>query len=238
MSDPFLLLWLEAPLQSWGFDSKFDRRSSLNFPTRSGILGLLCCALGAGGEQKELLARFAHYQQTVVSYLPQAGSGRENKARQEPMLMDFHMVGGGYHEEDRWQNLMKLKTNLGKKPVGGGGKITFREYLQDQAFAVVLQVPADLKAQLEEKLQYPVWDLYLGRKHCVPTDFVYRCFFQTHEQALEKAQEIAEEKSRVEAFRVLDGKADGQGEEMTLNDVPLRFGPHKLYRDRQVTILR
>ena len=37
-----LLLWLEAPLQSWGAGSRYGRRDTLPFPTRSGILGLLC----------------------------------------------------------------------------------------------------------------------------------------------------------------------------------------------------
>ncbi|HBZ0090419.1 TPA: type I-E CRISPR-associated protein Cas5/CasD, partial [Klebsiella pneumoniae] len=45
----YMLLWLEGPLQSWGGDSKFGVRDTLNFPTRSGILGLICCARGAAG---------------------------------------------------------------------------------------------------------------------------------------------------------------------------------------------
>ena len=49
MANPYLLLWLEAPLQAWGHDSKFGRRDSLDFPTKSGVLGLLCCARGARG---------------------------------------------------------------------------------------------------------------------------------------------------------------------------------------------
>ena len=68
MDNPYLLLWLEAPLQSWGYDSKFGRRDTLGFPTKSGILGLICCALGAGGEQRELLAQFAALSQTVLSF--------------------------------------------------------------------------------------------------------------------------------------------------------------------------
>jgi len=52
MSNPYLLLWFEAPLQSWGSDSKFGRRDTQTFPTKSGVLGLVCSALGAGGEQR------------------------------------------------------------------------------------------------------------------------------------------------------------------------------------------
>lgn len=61
--NPYLLLWLEAPLQAWGHDSRFGRRDSLDFPTKSGTLGLLCCARGAGGEEREWLA------DTVIAWL-------------------------------------------------------------------------------------------------------------------------------------------------------------------------
>jgi CRISPR system Cascade subunit CasD len=45
-----LLLKLSAPLQSWGADSKFDRRDTRRVPTKSGVIGLLACALGWGRE--------------------------------------------------------------------------------------------------------------------------------------------------------------------------------------------
>ncbi len=62
------LLWLEAPLQSWGADSRFGRRSTLPFPTRSGIMGLVCCALGKGGEQVEWLAKWGPLKQTIAAF--------------------------------------------------------------------------------------------------------------------------------------------------------------------------
>ena len=41
-----LLLRLAAPLQSWGVDSKFDRRRTERIPTKSGVTGLVAAALG------------------------------------------------------------------------------------------------------------------------------------------------------------------------------------------------
>lgn len=41
-----LLLRLAAPLQSWGLESKFDRRSTERAPTKSGVIGLIACAMG------------------------------------------------------------------------------------------------------------------------------------------------------------------------------------------------
>ncbi len=41
-----LLLRLAAPMQSWGSTSKFDRRLTGLEPTKSGVIGLLACAMG------------------------------------------------------------------------------------------------------------------------------------------------------------------------------------------------
>ncbi|MFU8787819.1 MAG: type I-E CRISPR-associated protein Cas5/CasD [Methylobacter sp.] len=229
----YLLLWLEAPLQSWGNDSKFGRRDTLNFPTKSGVLGLVCCALGAGGEQTELLAEFASLKQTVISFVR---SRNDKKIDREPLLRDFHMVGSGYNDKDPWQTLLIPKTSEGKKAVGGGTKITYRYYVQDAYFAVALEVPGDKAEALAQALQTPVWDLCLGRKSCVPTDFVFRGVVDSEADALASALKIAEEKTLLEDFRVLDGEQEGD-EVLTLTDVPVCFGERKVYRDRRVTVI-
>lgn len=234
MSNPYLLLWLEGPLQAWGHDSHFGRRDTLAFPTKSGVLGLLCCALGAGGEQRELLARLADLDLQLVAYNPQNAPG--GAGTRLPLLRDFHMVGSGYDEGDPWQTLMIPKTNDGKKAVGGGTKMTYRYYLQDTAFAVALQVPEGESEIFIQALRDPVWDLYLGRKTCVPTELVYQGCFADSKSAFVEAENLATFKGKVARYRVLQGAHEG--EIITLNDVPLQFGPHKRYRDRRVTILQ
>jgi CRISPR system Cascade subunit CasD len=240
MHNPWLLLWLEAPLQSWGFDSRFGRRDTLAFPTKSGVLGLICSALGAGGEQRALLAEFAALGQTVVSFVrvKQAVDGVARQDR-EPLLRDFHMVGSGYDDLDPWANLLIPKTSEGKKAVGGGAKMTYRYYLQDAAFAVALETPQEKAGAVAQALQNPVWDIYLGRKSCVPTDFIYRGIFDDEAAAIEHAYIIAKQKNRIEDFRVLHGAAgEGEADEVfTLNDVPLQFGEDKRYADRQVSLI-
>lgn len=233
MSDPYLLLWLEAPLQSWGHDSKFGRRDSLNFPTKSGVLGLLCCALGAGGKQTEWLEKWADRDMQVQAFVLADHHGKP--LPRQPLMRDFHMVGSGYDDKDLWQNLLIPKTSEGKKPNGAGTKMTYRYYLQDMAFAVALQGPQAELTALEAALQNPVWDLYLGRKNCVPTEFIAQGIYANAEQAMGTAGQLAESKRRLPVFTVLQGEHDG--EVLTLNDVPLQFGEHKLYRDRRVTVL-
>lgn len=234
MPDPFLLLWLEAPLQSWGHDSKFGRRDSLDFPTKSGMLGLLCCARGAGGAESAWLAAWADLDMQVVAYVPKDRQG--GPQRRQPLLRDFQMVGSGYNDQDPWQSLLIPKTSDGKKAVGGGTKMTYRYYLQDMAYAVVLQAPAGYAESAADALQHPVWDLYLGRKNCVPTEFVYQGLFDTVEQALEASERLAASKDRCFSMQVLQG--EHPGEVLVLNDVPLQFGKHKKYRDRRVTVQR
>lgn len=233
MNHPYLLLWLQGPLQAWGHDSRFGRRDTLDFPTKSGVLGLVCCALGAGGEQCELLARLADLDIQLVAYTPADKQGEA--LPRLPLLRDFHMVGSGYDDADPWQTLLIPKTSEGKKPNGSGTKMTYRYYLQDMAFAVALQVPVDEAEALAAALQNPVWDLYLGRKSCVPTELVYQGVFGTADQALAAATTIAHEKGRAASFIVRQG--EHEGEVITLNDVPLQFGVHKRYRDRRVTVL-
>lgn len=233
MSEPYLLLWLEAPLQSWGHDSKFGRRDSLDFPTKSGVLGLACCALGAAGEQQELLAKWANRDFVVHAFARTKNGG---EIQREPMLRDFHMVGSGYDEKDPWQTLLIPKKSDGGKAVGGGAKMTYRYYVQDMAYAVLLQAPQAELEELQTALQNPVWDLYLGRKNCVPTDFIARDIFASKEVALDEAKKIAEDKARVHTFSVYQGEHDG--EPLTLNDVPIQFGTQKLYRDRRVTVVQ
>ena len=234
-----VLLWFEAPLQSWGFDSRFWRRDTQNFPTKSGVMGLICAAMGAGGKQRELLDNFSELDQTVISFVRtrEKVDGPE-KLKQEPLLCDFQMIGSGYDEAGDWERMMIPQKNNGQKPTGSGSKMTYRYYLQDVSFAVILEVPDHLAVEVSSALLNPVWDLYLGRKCCVPTDFIYRGTFKNEGEAIEEAAAIARSKKRIEQFRVLQGAhvIDKNGETFTLNDVPVQFGPKKRYRDRQVSL--
>lgn len=235
MSNPtqYLLLWLEGPLQAWGHDSKFGVRDTLNFPTRSGILGMLCCARGAGGPEVEWLAQMNDMSLEVRAY---ARTDRNGQAHlREPALCDFHMVGSGYDDSDPWQNLLIPKTSEGKRAVGGGSKMTYRYYLQDSAFAVVLALPQEQAELLSDALQNPVWDLYLGRKNCAPTELIYQGVFADVDSAWQQEQALANSKQRLLSYAVIEG--EGDGEIMTLNDVPVQFGRQKRYRDRRVTLL-
>ncbi|WP_058914447.1 type I-E CRISPR-associated protein Cas5/CasD [Entomohabitans teleogrylli] len=233
MNQRYLLLWLEGPLQSWGHDSRFGRRDTLSFPTMSGVCGILCAALGAGGEQHELLAMMSEGDWRVRALV------REDKPGVEPPpLRDFHMVGSGYDENDPWQLLLIPKTSEGKKAVGGGTKMTYRYYLQDCVFAVVVSLESELAQRISDALAAPVWELSLGRKSCAPTEFIGQGIFDTPQEAWACCDALAGEKGRITGYEVLTGTHPEEGEVLTLNDVPVQFGTDKRYRDRQVTVIR
>jgi len=99
----------------------------------------------------------------------------------------------------------------------------------------VLQVPALWVSSIAEALQRPTWDLYLGRKHCAPTEFIYQGTFAEAEEAKGVAQALANTKQLVADYQVQDG--EHEGEILTLMDVPVQFGEQKRYRDRRVTVI-
>jgi CRISPR system Cascade subunit CasD len=236
----YLLLWLEGPLQSWGFDSKFGRRDTLQFPTKSGIYGMFLAALGKKGPQIELLSQLSDFKQTVVSFAISVSKGElgtmtPNELILPKLLMDFHMIGSGFDEKDSWQKLMIPKKEDGGTAVGGGSKITYRYYLQDARFAVIQEISPSMGEEIAYALSNPTYEVCLGRKSCVPTDFIFRGIYDSLEIIEENISSLREEKNLVELFRVIEGEAPG--EQLVINDVPLQFGQFKRYRDRLVTIV-
>lgn len=236
----YLLLWLEGPLQSWGFDSKFGRRDTLSFPTKSGIYGMFLAALGKKGPQKDLLSQLNDFKQTVVSFAIKIPSQESvtiemNDVIMPKLLMDFHMIGSGYDEKDPWQKLLIPKKSDGGTAVGGGSKITHRYYLQDAKFAIIQEISPILGEAIASALCNPTFEVCLGRKSCVPTEFIFRGIFDSLEIIEEEISKLGNEKGLVELFRIIEGEVEG--EQLVINDVPLQFGQVKKYRDRQVTIV-
>ena len=75
-----LLLKLAGPLQAWGVESKFDERRTLNFPTKSGVIGMVAAALGRSREES-------------VEYLSKLKFG-VRVDREGELLQDYHTAKG------------------------------------------------------------------------------------------------------------------------------------------------
>ena len=80
-----LFLILQGPLQSWGERARWSVRDSASEPTKSGIVGLLGCALGWNTDEK--LRSLSHSVHVGVRC-----------DRKGSVLVDYHTVGGGYEK--------------------------------------------------------------------------------------------------------------------------------------------
>ncbi|MDD3694475.1 MAG: type I-E CRISPR-associated protein Cas5/CasD [Lentisphaeria bacterium] len=224
----FIALWLEGPLQAWGHDSKFDLRNTLEFPTKSGVYGLLLAASGDSGAQETLLAEMAD-----APFLATAFAAKNQPP--VPLLRDYHMVGGGYNAKDNWQSLMTPRKSDGGRAVGGGLKQTYRYYLQDAAFGVLVKLPKHLAEKFAAALQAPVYDLYLGRKCCVPSEQIFRGLCDSEKEALDLFDKLGKTKG-LQAHKIWRETKQADSMTISIYDVPLRFGKHKVYRDRLLKV--
>lgn len=229
MSKTYLLLWLEGPFQSWGDDSRFGRRESLKFPTKSALCGMVCASMGARGEQKELLCELSQTKVSVLTFT--------KKNIEHSLLRDFQTVGNGYDNKDPFESLLIPKTSAGKGPNGPGSKITHRYYLQDATYAVIWELDTELCQKIAQSLINPVYFVSLGRKNCVPSEWIYQGTFNTENEAFSAAKSIAQNKQRQCSKMIIEGRFPEQGEILVLHDIAKRFGEFKEYSDRFVTII-
>jgi CRISPR system Cascade subunit CasD len=139
-----LLLRLAGPMQSWGVQSRFTVRDTGLEPSKSGVVGLLCAALGRSRpEPIDDLAAL-----TMGVRVDQEGV----------MARDFHTA-------------MNILTSGGKLK---GTEPSNRYYLSDARFLIGLECDhLDLLRRLHAALRDPHWPLYLGRKAFVPGEPVW-----------------------------------------------------------------
>lgn len=148
MSANTLFLRLEGSMQSWGdHQSKFVVRRTAEAPTKSGVIGLLCAALGVPRAE------------AAEEWLPRLSDLHMGVRIDRPGIRwwDYHTVGAQ----------MQMRTAEGKAKEGA--MLTRREYLCDASFLVALQGEPTLVAELETALRKPRWTPYLGRKCCPPS---------------------------------------------------------------------
>jgi CRISPR system Cascade subunit CasD len=122
-------------MQSWGYRSRFDYRDTALEPTRSGVIGLICAAMGiARGED---ISRF------------------------DAIRMGVRVDKEGRPERDYHTALDVIKADGS----GTDTVVSYRDYLADASFTVGLQSEnKELLDAIAEALRDPVWTLFLGRK--------------------------------------------------------------------------
>lgn len=147
-----LLLRLSGPMQSWGIQSQFPDRDTGMEPSKSGIVGLLCAALGRGR------------------------SAPVNDLAELRMAVRVDWQGILLYDYQTAMNVREAsaKTVDVEKGTGIRGSISKRFYLSDACFLVGLESDDQgLLTELHRRLCDPVWPLYLGRKAFVPGEPVW-----------------------------------------------------------------
>ena len=139
-----LLLFLAGPMQSWGIQSRFTERDTGLEPSKSGVIGLLCAALGR--RRAEPVDDLATLRMGV-------------RVDQEGVMRrDYHTAGGG------GLGIARADGSHSRDAV-----LSNRYYLADAQFLVGLEGSDDsLLAELHASLRSPVWQLSLGRKAFLP----------------------------------------------------------------------
>lgn len=148
-----LFLRLEGPFQSWGEKAQWSVRDTAHEPTKSGVVGLLCCALGVTADNE---MRSISQQIRIGVRCDRPGT----------LLIDYHTVTGGVLSAE---GKVKLTAST-KMPET---VVSWRHYICDASFLVAVQSEPEMIDRLAQAVINPVWPIYLGRKSCLPSRPVF-----------------------------------------------------------------
>ena len=196
-----LLMRISAPMQSWGTQSHFSHRDTGREPSKSGIIGLLCAALGRPRDQS----------------VADLGALRMGVRIDQPgtVLRDYHTAGiDGYY---------KVSGSIERK----NAIISDRYYLSDAKFLVGLEGERALLETLQAALERPQWFLFFGRKAFLPAERVWLrdglsdCDLKT---ALKTYAFLGEDNQSADRLQLLIEDDSGS---IVRNDQPVSFKPRR-----------
>jgi len=223
-----LLLRLAGPLQSWGDQSRFNRRETRPEPTKSGVIGLLAAAAGRSREEplRDLLGL------NLGIRVDQEGT----------LLRDYHTVSD-YRGQPLPQSGVSAKGVQKPTSPAKYTHVTQRFYLQDAVFVAAVDGPASLLASLAEALTHPAFPLALGRRSCVPTQPIFLGLREGSMLDVLAEEEWQAGDSTRRAFEKRHGRlaridrsvtVEADNGDQIVHDEPVSFAP----RDRRYTSRR
>jgi len=178
---PTLLFKLVGPMQSWGSRSRFDLRDTEQFPTKSGVLGLVAAALGRDREEPvddlaELRFGVRVDREGIIRYDFQTAL-HVRKAGINKKTGNFIIYALNSEEKSKlskylksWLNIKDISIQIDPKNRTTTSK---RYYLSDAAFLAGLEGDEMLLKAIESALKNPKWPLFLGRKGYPPGEPVH-----------------------------------------------------------------
>lgn len=217
---------IDAPLQSWGIHSSFNRRDTESWPTKSALVGVLCAALGIdkhASTEAELIAPYAALRFSVLRW--------PKESSQPSRFIDFQTTGGGYDK-----SLAHEKRHIPSKAKDSspfGTVITHRHYLTDARFIALFQGAPQTLESASAALLNPVWGIWFGRKTCIPTTPLTPTLGKDSKTALTNLfLKIGQDPTQLEQLSgltevsITPNHSDPVCEMFTQADQPVSFGAH------------
>lgn len=204
MPKKYAILVLQGLMQSWGLQGKFDRRDTAPLPTKSGVIGLICAALGIERDDRTHIAEIASLDMSVITI------------KRGSLMEDFHTAGCGAVRDD---------ARVQKACGGETQAVTRRKYLADASFAVVVFGNPNAIERIAAALDNPKWGTYLGRRSCIPSRPILEVVVDTKEK-------VRTELTKLGVAPGAAVLSDGVGK-VFQNDVPIDFKT-RTYRMRPV----
>lgn len=228
---PTLAFVLDAPLQSWGTESRFQRRGTALHPSKSAVLGMIAAAIGM-----DKYAPDAEVEQAPLTALTFACAAlpRAQQTRRGPrtlrfrQLTDYHTVGGGYDKE-----VEPFRIPHSAERGIFGTMVTHRTYLTDARFLILLQGDVALLEQISRKLRDPVWGLWLGRKSCPPALPVHPALAPVRDAAIAAALSPLGAAPAWESMERWEEQPAPSPQASLINDQPVNFSS-RAFRPRAV----
>lgn len=143
-----LFMRLAGPMQSWGVMSRFSRRDTGKEPSKSGVIGLICAAMGISRDDDQ-----------HPDFL------KLTRAKLAIRVLRGGVLQSDYHTA---QNIAKADGGIKDT------ELSTRFYLSDADFLAAFESDdRDLLERVHAALKMPVWPLFLGRKAFVPHVPIY-----------------------------------------------------------------
>ena len=227
----YVVMNLEAEKMSFGYNSNAGTRYTADFPTKSVLFGILCCAMGKKGVLTETFGKLRKIKM-------------ESFAMSESQVeTDFQTIGNGWRESGlkfiNKNKLWELKIDVGElmteftcdgKKAQSYTSLIDKDYLVNQRFAILLEIADDdFATELAESLKCPVWQMYIGRKKCIPCGRVFYGIFDSKEEAMNVIDGMKP------LYKFTEEEPDEYIDEMNVRDVPTtEFNKYDTYTHRRV----
>jgi len=220
-NNKILAIRLSGVMQSWGFNSEYTYRNSGLFPTKSAVLGMCCAAKGlprGSKGEKFFLKSVSDSLMTAIALPCNRSAGDKTWQVNIRRIQDFHTVEN-------------TKTAAGK--ISKYAVMTYRQYLCDSEFIVLLQANENVTRELAEDLTDPCWGIWLGRKACIPSAPVFAGVFNNVDEVSNKllgGKELNAFTYQQEVLSFSEGSD-------TLMDIPLDYTIGKRERGQRRVIM-